>query len=54
MMSPSRKPLKKLSFEGDKGQLKEWMTVARDRSTWALRVEWKVDLPPGSTNLRRH
>jgi hypothetical protein len=47
--------LKRVGFEGDKGQLREWMTVARDRSSWPLRVEWKLDLPPGSfTNLRRH
>jgi hypothetical protein len=49
--------LKKLGFEGDKGQLREWMTVARDRSAWVLKVECKLDLPlpPGSfTNLRRH
>jgi hypothetical protein len=42
-------------FKGDKGQLREWMTVARDRSTWALKVEYEPDLPPGSfANLRRH
>jgi hypothetical protein len=47
--------LKKLGFEEEKGQLREWMTVARDRSTWGQRVESQLDLPPGSfTNLRRH
>jgi hypothetical protein len=34
---------KKLGFEQDKGQLREWMTVARDRSAaWALKVEYKL------------
>jgi hypothetical protein len=47
--------LKKLGFEEEKGQLREWMTVARDTAAWALKVEYKLDLPPGSfTNLRRH
>jgi hypothetical protein len=47
--------LKKLGFEGEKGQLREWMTVARDRSAWGRKVENKLLLPPGSfTNLRRH
>ena len=47
--------LKKLGFEGEKGELREWMTVARDRSAWARKVEYKLLLPPGSfTNLRRH
>jgi hypothetical protein len=47
--------LKKLGFEGGKGQLREWMTVARDRPAWPLKVEYKLDLPPGSfTNLRRY
>jgi hypothetical protein len=47
--------LEKLGFAGDKGQLKEWMTVARDRPAWGQRVESQLDLPPGSfTNLRRH
>jgi hypothetical protein len=39
--------LKKLGFEEDKGHLREWMTVARDLSAWALKVEYKQDLPPG-------
>jgi hypothetical protein len=30
--------LKKLGFEGEKGQLREWMTVARDRSAWGRKV----------------
>jgi hypothetical protein len=31
------------------------MTVARDRSAWGQRVEYFLELPPGSfTNLRRH
>lgn len=47
--------LKKLGFEREKGELKEWMTVARDRAAWGRKVEYKLDLPPGSfTNLRRH
>jgi hypothetical protein len=47
--------LKKLGFEGEKGQLREWMTVARDRSAWGRNVEYKLLLPPGSfANLRRH
>jgi hypothetical protein len=47
--------LEKLGFEEEKGQVREWMTVARDRAAWALKVEYKLDLPPGSfTNLRRH
>jgi hypothetical protein len=47
--------LKKLGFEEEKGQLREWITVARDRPAWALKVEYKLDLPPGSfTNLRRY
>jgi hypothetical protein len=46
--------LKKLGFEEKKGQLREWMTIARDRPAWALKVEYKLDLPPGSfTNLHR-
>jgi hypothetical protein len=31
--------LEKLGSEGDKWQLRRWMTVARDRSAWALKVE---------------
>ena len=47
--------LRKLGFEEEKGQLREWMTIARDRSAWGERVESHLDLPPGSfTNLRRH
>jgi hypothetical protein len=50
--------LKKLDFEEEKGQIREWMTVARDRPAWALKVEYKsysIPSPPGSfTNLRRH
>jgi hypothetical protein len=34
--------LKKLGFEGEKGQLREWMTVARDRSAWGRKVEYKL------------
>jgi hypothetical protein len=26
--------LEKLGFEEEKGRLREWVTVARDRSTW--------------------
>jgi hypothetical protein len=33
--------LKKLGFEGEKGQLREWMTVARDRSVWGRNAEYK-------------
>jgi hypothetical protein len=39
--------LKRLGFEEEKGQLKEWMTVARDRSAWGQRVESYLELPPG-------
>jgi hypothetical protein len=47
--------LEKLGFEEEKGQLREWMTVARDRSAWGQRVESHLDLPPGSFKyLRRH
>jgi hypothetical protein len=47
--------VEKLGFEGEKGQLREWMTVARDRPVWGQRVESQLDLPPGSfTNLSRH
>jgi hypothetical protein len=47
--------LRKLGFEEEKGQLREWMTFARVRPAWALKVEYKLDLPPGSfTNLRRY
>jgi hypothetical protein len=47
--------LRKLGFEEETGKLREWMTVARDRSAWGQRVESHLDLPPGSfTNLRRH
>jgi hypothetical protein len=47
--------LKRLGFEVEKGQLKEWMAVARYRSAWGRNVEYKLDFPPGSfTNLRRH
>jgi hypothetical protein len=38
--------LKKLGFEEEKGQLREWMTVARDRSAWGRKVEYKLELPP--------
>jgi hypothetical protein len=40
----------------EQGKLEEWMTVARDRSAWGQRVEYFLELPPGSsfTNLRRH
>jgi hypothetical protein len=38
--------LKKLGSEEEKGQLRVWMTVARDRPAWALKVEYKLDLPP--------
>jgi hypothetical protein len=31
--------LKILGFEWEKGQLREWMTIARDRSAWARKVE---------------
>jgi hypothetical protein len=40
--------LKRLGFEEEKGQLREWMTVARDSAAWALKVESVLDLPPGS------
>jgi hypothetical protein len=45
--------LEKLGFEGEQGQLREWMTVARDRPAWGQRVESQldVDLLPGSDKL---
>jgi hypothetical protein len=47
--------LEKLGFEEETGQLREWMTVARDRSAWGQRVELHLKLPTGSfANLRRH
>jgi hypothetical protein len=47
--------LEKLGSEREKGELREWMTVARDRSAWGRKVEYRLLLPPGSfTNLRRH
>jgi hypothetical protein len=47
--------LKNLGFEAEKGQLREWMTVAREKSAWGRKVEYKLLLPPSSfTNLRRH
>jgi hypothetical protein len=46
--------LKKLGFEGEKGQLREWMTVARDRSAWGRKVEYKLLPPVSFTSLRRH
>jgi hypothetical protein len=47
--------LKKLGFEEEKGQLREWMTVAtRDRSAWGQKVESHLDLSSGSfTNIGR-
>jgi hypothetical protein len=35
--------LKKLGF---RGAAREWMTVARDRSAWGRKVEYKLELPP--------
>jgi hypothetical protein len=47
--------LEKLGFKEGKGQLREWMTVARDKPAWAQRVESHFELTTGSfTNLRRH
>jgi hypothetical protein len=40
--------LEKLGFEEEKGQLREWMTVARDRSSWGQSVELHLELPTGS------
>jgi hypothetical protein len=48
--------LNKLGFEQEEGQLREWMTVARDtgRPTWGTNVESRLGLFTGSfTNLRR-
>jgi hypothetical protein len=42
---------KKLGFE-EKGQLREWMTVARDRSAWGRKVEYKLEHLHSSRNLR--
>jgi hypothetical protein len=45
--------LKKIGFEGEKGQLREWMTVPRYRSAWGLNLSYSL-LPTGSfTNLCR-
>jgi hypothetical protein len=53
-MTRIHEALKKLGFEEEKGKPREWMTAARDIPAWALKVEYKLDLPPGSfTNLRR-
>jgi hypothetical protein len=32
--TPTFSTLKKLGFEEEKGQMREWMTVARDRPAW--------------------
>jgi hypothetical protein len=49
-----RTTLSNLGFEHKQGQIREWMTVARDRPTWGTIVESRLGLPPGSfTNLRR-
>jgi hypothetical protein len=46
--------LKKLGFDEEEGQLREWMTGARDGPKWEARVESQLDLPPVSfTNLRK-
>jgi hypothetical protein len=34
--------LKKLGFEEENGQLREWITVARVSPAWALKVEYKL------------
>jgi hypothetical protein len=44
--------LSNIGFEHEKGQLREWMTVARDRTTWGMIVDSRLGLPTGSfTNL---
>jgi hypothetical protein len=35
--------LEKLGFEEEKGQLREWMTVARDRPAWGQRFELHLE-----------
>ena len=41
--------LRRLGFEGDDCNiLDRWMPLARDTQRWAQRVEWKLDLQPGS------
>jgi hypothetical protein len=40
--------LKKLGFEEEKGQLREWMTVARDRSAWDRKLKNSVQARPSS------
>jgi hypothetical protein len=51
-ISVNHTTLKKLGYEEEKGQLREWMT---DKSAWGQKVEYKLLLPPGSiANLRRH
>jgi hypothetical protein len=39
--------LRKLGFEEEKGQLREMMTVARDRSAWGRKVEYYVRTSSG-------
>jgi hypothetical protein len=47
--------LKKIGFEGDKGQQREWMTLARDRSAWGKKLNTSytpyVLLPPGQCKM---
>jgi hypothetical protein len=38
--------LTKLGFEHEKGQIREWMTIARDIPTWGTIVESRLGLPP--------
>jgi hypothetical protein len=38
--------LKILGFEEDRGQLREWMAVARDRSAWVLAESGRQARPP--------
>lgn len=41
--------LRRLGFEGDDCNiLDRWMPLARDTQRWAQRVEWKLELQPGS------
>jgi hypothetical protein len=44
--------LETLGFTGNV-KLEEWMTLARDGERWAARVEWKLELAPGSYKPKR-
>jgi hypothetical protein len=45
------KTLKTLGFEST--LLVEWMNLAKDEKRWAERIEWKLELAPGSYKPKR-